>query len=161
MGYKYPSSDDDRYSYALGAADARINFFISTGSISSTDAIYVLYPENLEEQLNEAARESLELCLNINTATRDVTLPAVCALYRNDFFSSSDGASKHAGIDANILVLKECTKFLGKAQSENVSNLLAEAEKQRKPVVVKYRDFEFKSYISLSLQDRSQDVDFF
>jgi hypothetical protein len=120
-----------------------------------------LYPENLDAQLNEAARESLELCLNINTATRDVTLPAVCALYRNDFLILSDGAVKNSGTDVNILVLKECTKFLGKAQSENVSNLLVEAERQRKPVVVKYRDFEFKSYSSLTLQDRSQDVDFF
>jgi hypothetical protein len=159
-GYKLPLPDDDRYSYALGAADRRMNFVINSGAMSGPDVIYVLTPDGLEQQLTEASRANLEFCLNINTSARSLVLPRACFLYRHDFVPAQSpaggggggggGGERERGDDN--AVLNECLKYFGATQSENIANLVQSAKQERRTVNVRFREPDFSSYVSLTLQ---------
>lgn len=145
VGYKLPLADDDRYAYALTQIDSRINFFITTGAISGSNKIVVLTPDKLDEQLNETSRDTLEFCLDINLSQFSICLPRVCYLYRNDFLTRD---TEERG---DLAVLEACLNYFGPAQSDNIANLLALANKESKDVAVKYSDADFKSYSVLTL----------
>jgi hypothetical protein len=139
IGYTLPSVDDSRYEYALSAVDERIGFFLNQGSISGPDVIYVLTPDTLDEQLNEASRNALEFCLDINTAKRTVSLPVSCQVYAGDFIGVDANEMDEGGSTsrADLLLLKRCMRYMGAAQSENIIHLLtlpaASKEKQESP----------------------------
>lgn len=142
-GYKLPLLDDDRYAYAITAADPRINFIVNDGSMVGTNSIFVLTPDTLDAQLNNASRATLEFCLNINTAKRSVTLARNCFLYSQDFVPN-------ASIDERA-VLSACLKYFGSAQSENIKNLLDSAKQEGKEIKVRFREPDFNSYTHLIL----------
>ena len=147
VGYKLPQLDDDRYAYAVSAINQRINFVINDCSMVGSNSIYLLEPDSFEKQLEVASRATLEFCLDINTAKRSITLPRACYLYRQDFVGEAEGDKSE-----DSTVLNACLRYFGSAQSENIRNLLDSAKQEGKGVHVRFRDADFNSHSSITLQ---------
>jgi len=76
------------YKHVLRNGDFRMNFAINCGSLSNPSAIQVYTAEDLDSQLDEAAREYLKVA-TVSPSGRCLTLPKMCQWYANDFGEGS------------------------------------------------------------------------
>ena len=129
--------------------------------MSNPDSIFLLTPENLNNQLQRASRDALVHSIRLqneykvsnkiyNTQShtlyhffsvdrnwRQVTLPKVCEIYRADF-----------GEDA-INVLQNCLEYLKKTDLGN--DILRLLEQDNRPPTVKFLKFAYETYRKLKL----------
>lgn len=77
---------------ALKKQDFRINFALNCGSLSNPSRILIYRADNLNEQLDEAARLYLSAVACRTTSSRDLelTLPRVCQWFATDFGASRE-----------------------------------------------------------------------
>ena len=83
-----PPPEDDHYRYALppAAADFRVNFALTTGSVSAPPFVTVFRAgPDLGAQLDRAAVRYLDFTLKLDSKKRMIVLPKVCDIYRRDF----------------------------------------------------------------------------
>jgi hypothetical protein len=81
-----PPPEDDHYRHALTRCDFRINFALTTGSVSAPPFVTVFRAgPGLEAQLDRASVRYLDYTLKLDSKKRMIVLPKVCDVYRRDF----------------------------------------------------------------------------
>ena len=111
--------------HALKKGDLRINFALNCGSISSPEKIQIFSAENLDSQLDIAARDYLKAA-KVSSSGRNLTLPKICQWYSNDF-----GKGRTAD------VVRLLAKYLTEDEQSHLPSSLAD-------VHVRHYSFEFK-----------------
>ncbi len=75
--------------YSLSFVDPRINFILNTGNKSNPPEVPVLKPDHFEEQLNSLCTSYMHRNMKVDPPRKQVVLPKVCDVYRNDFEDAS------------------------------------------------------------------------
>jgi hypothetical protein len=130
-----PPLNDDHYAYALQNTDCRARFILNCCSLSNLPLIYLLTPENMYQQLNDAPIALLGSYLDVNVKNKIVTLPKLFETCKGDFGSSPQE------------VLKHVLRYLGKEDWGKISILLTAP----KPPMIKYFEMKCVSHDSLQL----------
>jgi hypothetical protein len=127
---------DDHFLYSIALADERINFLLTDGSPSHPNHLYLLTPENYNEQLTKATQIALGHSISVDVAWRCVTLPKVCERCSDDF--GSDSAA----------VLRTVMKYLdGTGSGADLASILNDP----KPPTLKYLKYTYESHTKLRL----------
>jgi len=75
---------DPRTAYVLGRRDGRIHFVISAGTVSDPP-VRILEGEDVEEVLDEATTDFLDVAVSVDTEARVVRVPRIFWWYAGDF----------------------------------------------------------------------------
>jgi len=111
--------------HALKKGDFRINFAINCGSISSPEKVQVFTSEDLDAQLDTAAKDYLEAA-KVSSSGKTLTLPKICQWYSNDF-----------GRGRSVDVVRLSAKYLSEDDENRLSTVLSD-------VHIRHYPFEFK-----------------
>ncbi|GLE06545.1 hypothetical protein PINS_up015871 [Pythium insidiosum] len=84
---------DERAPFRLTIPDFRLNFAMNCLTKSYTNAIVVYSTADVDEQLDFAMSQSVEVSLSYDQQTKVVFMPKLCEWYRADFSEASDTAT--------------------------------------------------------------------
>lgn len=111
--------------YALERVDSRINLVLNTGDSSCPQAVVVLTPDKLQDQLDAISSHFVQSQLSVDVSKRVIVLPRVCAVYRNDFGNGDD-----------TVAIMFCVTFLSDGVREKVVSILKD---QSVPMYMKHQ----------------------
>ena len=111
--------------HALKKGDFRINFAINCGSISNPEKVQVFTPEDLDAQLDTAAKDYLKAA-KVSSSGKILTLPKICQWYSNDF-----------GRGRSVDVVRLSAEYLSEDDENRLSTVLSD-------VHIRHYPFEFK-----------------
>lgn len=127
---------DDHFLYSVALADERINFILTDGSPSFPNNLYLLTPDNYNEQLTRATQIALSHSISVDIGWRCVTLPKVCERCSDDFGPDSTS------------VLRTVMKYLeGTSSGVDLASVLNDS----KPPTLKFLKFTYDSHTKLRL----------
>ena len=103
-------------SLALRTTTPHLNFLLNTGDVSCTRKIPVLTFDRLEEFFAVQTAEFLKKNVIVNVSKKQVFLPKVCEVYRNDFCTDPSTAA--------ITCLEFCLQHLEEPIASTIRHLL-------------------------------------
>eukprot|EP00163_Fabomonas_tropica_P007452 TRINITY_DN17175_c0_g2_i1.p1 TRINITY_DN17175_c0_g2~~TRINITY_DN17175_c0_g2_i1.p1 ORF type:complete len:807 (+),score=169.91 TRINITY_DN17175_c0_g2_i1:300-2423(+) len=120
-------TSDSRSRHALREAEPRVSFALNVGCVSSPDLIFIYSSDNLDRQLDAAARVFCAASISIEGHRARVTLPRILEWYAADF-----GGNKAA-------VLRQLAQWLPNAERQLLLSMVYVADASN--IKLTYRDF--------------------
>lgn len=113
--------------FALSTTTPNVNFLVNTGDVSCPNAVPVLRPEQIDEQLTIQTAEFLRRNVTVDVPRKLIAIPKLCDVYRSDFTSDVSNAS--------LACLRYCLRYLDEPVASKIHSLLQEEN----GVTIKYQ----------------------